>query len=441
VRLPGVWHNALSQDEVASARILGEPHFVGMLHHVVRTESTPPLWYTLGWLTHHLGVPVVDVRLLSVLFGGVLAALVYLVGRTVVRPSLAALAGALVAVGYEPVYHGSELRSYELLALLATVLCLVVLRFVDRPSPRLGVALGATVWAGLLTHYFFVYSVAAVLAWLWLDPAARSVRRRATVAIGVGGLLAAPWLPAFVAQYGHDRFWWIGGFKPRVVAVTPLRMFVPYAGQTLALAGAVLAVLAVGAVLLARSHRGRLVALLAILPTAVAAAAWAGGERTYAVRNLIETAPFVAVTLTAPLAAVRRRATIAAVAATAVTAGAVVAVTPATVPIPPYQRIARALVAEGWRPSDPVAVYGNFFSYRAPLEWYLPRQPLLDVSSLTSRACAAVFVVRRRGDDFQVEKLAHVRAVELRHATVLAALHAPPRCVRLSTNPRLEPLA
>jgi hypothetical protein len=88
-----------------------------------------------------------------------------------------------------------------------------------------------------------------------------------------------------------------------------------------------------------------------------------------------------------------------------------------------------------------VAVYGNFFSYRAPLEWYLPRQPLLDVSSLTGRSCSAVFVVRRRGDDFAVEKLAHVRASELRHTTLLAALRTPPRCVRLSTNPRLEPLA
>lgn len=444
VRLPGVWHNALSQDEVASARILTEPHFAGMLHHVVRTESTPPLWYTLGWLTHHLGVPVVDVRLLSVLFGGLLAALVFELARTVVRPSLAAIAGALAAVGYEPVYHGSELRSYELLALLATLLCVVVLRHGERPTRRLDVALGATVWAGLLTHYFFVYSIAAVVVWLWLDPSARAVRRRATVAIAAGGLCAAPWLPAFLAQYRHDRFWWIGGFKPRVVLVTPLRLFVPYAGQTLTLAVAVLVVLAIGAAVLARSGRGRLVALLAIFPTLAAGCAWAAGERSYAVRNLIETAPFIAICVAAPLAAVRRREVIAAVAATAVTAVAVVAVTRATVPFPPYQRIARALVAEGWRPSDPVAVYGNFFSYRAPLEWYLPRQPLLDVSSPTTRACAALYVIERRGDDFAVEKLAHVRVRRLEaleSATLLAATHTPPRCVRLSTNPRLEPLA
>lgn len=437
MRLPGVWQNALSQDEVASARILREPSLAGMLHRVVRTESTPPLWYALGWLVHHAGVPIVEVRLLSVLFGGLLAALVYELARTVARPGIAAFAAALAAVGWAAVYHGSELRSYELLALLATLLCLLVLRHAEQPSRRLDAALAVTVAAGLLTHYFFVYSVAAVLAWLWLDPAARQARRRATVAIAAGGLCAAPWFPAFLAQYDHDRFWWIGRFKPHVVILTPLHLFVPYAGGTLAFGIALLAVAAAGAAVLARSPRGRLVAALALAPTAVAAAAWAAGERTYTVRNLIETAPFLAIVCAAPLGAVRQRVVLAAAAATAVV---VVAVTQASVPLAQYQRIAQALVAKGWRPSDPVAIFGNVFSYRAPLEWYLPRQPLLDVSQPTDRACPMLFVVRRHGDDFSVRRLRHVRPA-LRHATLLAATRRAPACVRLSTNPRLEPLA
>jgi len=439
VRLPGVWHNALSQDEVASARILGEPGVAGMLHHVVRTESTPPLWYVLAWLTHHAGVPIVDVRLLSVLFGGLLVVVVFELGRTLVGPGLGTVAAALVAVGYEPVYHGSELRSYELLALLAAMFCLVLLRAVERPSPRVDVALGATVWAGLLTHYFFVYAVGAALLWLWVEPRARATRRRTALAVAAGGVLATPWFPAFVAQYRHDRFWWIHSFSPRVVVVTPLRLFVPYAGETVALGVAVLLVLALGVALLAGTHRGRLVAMLAVVPTAAAACAWAAGERTYAVRNLIETAPFVAVGAVAPLRLLRRPVTTAAVAATGVAAVAVVAITQAAVPHPPFQRIAHALVAEGWRPSDPVAVYGNVFSYRAPLEWYLPRRPLLDVSFPTDRACSELFVVSRRGDDFAVRRLADVRVAKLEHASLLSA--SPTSCVRVSTNPRLAPLA
>ena len=100
-RLPGIFGQALSQDEVASARILREPGFVAMLGHVARTESTPPLWYALAWLVHRAGVPLADVRLLSVLAGCGLAAVVVAAGRYVLPDGAALLAGLLVAVGNE----------------------------------------------------------------------------------------------------------------------------------------------------------------------------------------------------------------------------------------------------------------------------------------------------------------------------------------------------
>src|SRR4051794_41873126 len=68
-RLPALFTQSLSQDEVASARIIGEQTFPHLLVHVARTESTPPLWYTLAWVTHRSGVPIQDVRLLSVAAG------------------------------------------------------------------------------------------------------------------------------------------------------------------------------------------------------------------------------------------------------------------------------------------------------------------------------------------------------------------------------------
>jgi hypothetical protein len=92
--------------------------------------------------------------------------------------------------------------------------------------------------------------------------------------------------------------------------------------------------------------------------------------------------------------------------------------------------MARALVAEGWTPSQPVAVFGNFYPYRAPLEWYLPHQPVLDVSRLTSRVCKSLYVVR--GDDVQRLHLnLPIRADrELRGATILVDPVAAPSCLR-----------
>ncbi|HEV2593109.1 MAG TPA: glycosyltransferase family 39 protein [Gaiellaceae bacterium] len=440
MRLPNVWRAALSQDEVFSARILREPTLTGAVRHVIRTESTPPLWYSLGWLVHHLGVPVEDVRLLSVAFGGLLAVVVYALASELLPRGYAFVAALLVAVSYEPVAQGSELRAYALLALLAAVLGLLLLRALRSPSPKLDVAVGVTVWAGVLTHYFFVFSVAAVVAWLWLDPQARALRRRMTFAIAAAAVAAAPWLPGFLAQFRHDHYWWIKRFSWRVVLDTPMRVFAPISVRYLPVVVGVLVIVAVGAWLLARSGAaGRLTVALAFAPILLASIAWAGGLRIYAVRNLAETSPFVVIAATSALGALRRVAVPAAVAAVVATAASCVSVI--ALPPPQYQAVAKALVAAGWRPSDPIAVFGSFFRFRAPLEWYLPHAPRLDVSQPTGARCRAVFVVSPdENGDFDVTRLDRV-SPRIRHATLLAAMGSRQRCVQLSRNPRLRPLS
>jgi hypothetical protein len=446
VRLPGVYTQAFWQDEVASARILDEPTFNGMVTHVARTESTPPLWYALGWLLRQAGTPLQDVRLLSVAAGALLAALVVDVARRAVPLPFAALAGLFVAFGGELVGHGQELRSYELLALLSLLFARCLLEEIEAPSRRRELALGAAVATGGLTHYFFAFSVLAALAWLWLDRDVRAVRRRATTAIGAGGLVASLWAPVMLRQIHQGRYWWIGSFRLRSVIAVPARLFTyAYANSTggLVLSLAVLLLVAVGAARLARaSATGRLVAALALGPLAEAATVWAGGVRIFALRNLIGIAPFVAVVAVAGLAAVPRRAAV-----TVGVAAAALLVLPFT-PFaaarggtPPYNAMARQLVAEGWKPSEPVAVFGNFYLYRAPLEWYLPHRPVLDASRLSSRVCRTLFVVR--GDDVQrVHLTIAIRADRaLRGATILVDPASAPTCVRPIVSGRLAALS
>jgi hypothetical protein len=172
--------------------------------------------------------------------------------------------------------------------------------------------------------------------------------------------------------------------------------------------------------------------VLALAPVAEAALVWAGGTRVFALRNLIGIAPFVAVAAVTALAAVPRRAAVPTWAAAAALlvlpfmpfAGGVGGGTP------PYDAMARALVAKGWTPSKPVAVFGDFYYYRAPLEWYLPHRPVLDASRLTTRVCKLLFVVR--GDDVQRVRLTVPigSARELRGATILVNPAAAPSCVR-----------
>ncbi len=144
VRLPHVYSLALSEDEVASARILREPSLGSMLGRVARTESTPPLWYALGWVVHHAGLSIDGVRLLSVASGALLAAGVVAIARQLLPLRFAAVAGLLVAVGSEFAFHGYELRAYELFALLTAVFALALgrvaagARAAERRVPRRG---------------------------------------------------------------------------------------------------------------------------------------------------------------------------------------------------------------------------------------------------------------------------------------------------------------
>jgi hypothetical protein len=439
-RLPGVYTLALWEDEVASARILGERTFPSMLRHVARTESTPPLWYTLGWLVHLAGAPIRDVRLLSVLAGALLALVVFDVARRFVSLRFAAVSGLLVALGTEIVGHGSELRAYELFALVTALFGRALLDELESPSRRRELVLAVVVAAGGLTHFFFAFSVLAAVGWLWIDPGTRAMRRRATAAIVAGGLVASAWAPVMLTQYHQDRFWWIGPFRIRYVVAVPLRLFTyAYAntppGIVLSVAG--LAVVGAGCLCLARSTpAGRLIAVLALGPTIEAAVVWAGGVRIFALRNLIGTAPFVALAAGAALAALPWRRTAFAVGA-ASAAGLAALLVASTGGVLPYNTIARTLVADGWRTSQPVAVFGDFFRYRSPLEWYLPQRPVLDASRPTGRVCGTLFVIR--GDD--VERLRRVRPDTLRHATILSDPAAASSCVEPIKHGRLAALS
>jgi hypothetical protein len=371
-----------------------------MLKHVARTESTPPLWYFLGWLLHQGGAPLRDVRLLSVAAGGLLAALVVGLARRFVPLRLAAAAGVLVALGGEYVARGQELRAYEFLALFSVLLALCLLAELRAPSAKHELALAATVAGGGLTHYFFAFSVLAALIWLHVDRGAQAIARRATLAIAGGGAVAACWAPVMLRQYHQDRFWWIGPFRLRYVWAVPLRLFTAaYDNTTVgaALSSVVVAGILLGAVTLVhRSAEGRLVAALAILPVAFAGVVWASGANIFALRNLLATGPFVAIAIVAALGRLPRRA--APAAAIALCIGLAVSLEVSTANrFPRFDAIAHRLVREGWRPADPIAVFGSAFTYRSPLEWYLPRRPTLDAARSPASDCTELFVVSRSG--------------------------------------------
>ncbi|HTS74381.1 MAG TPA: hypothetical protein VMG74_11780 [Gaiellaceae bacterium] len=391
IRIPGAVRDAFWQDEVSSAKVLVAHSPVSAIRQVARVEATPPLWYALGWLANAVGVRPEWYRGLSVLAGGLLAGAVVYLARRVLPLWASVAAGLLVAFGWQFVDHGRELRAYEFLALLSVLFALAL-------ASRHEWGLAVCVVAGALTNYFFLLSVLAGVIWLWTEPTVREARRRLTGVIAVSLVPLLVWSPVIVHQYRGHRFTWIGPFNMRRVLEAFWLLFVhklptaSYARESipilllgLVLAGAV--VLWIGA------PAGRLIALMALVPFVLESLAWLAGVRIFDTRNLIGAAPFAAVALAALAARIPRPVSYAVAVAgvVLVTAGSIAA---ESTPSIPYDRAAHTLVSDGWRPGDPIVVFGDFFAFRSPLEWYLPGRPKLTLAEPSANGtCAAIFLV------------------------------------------------
>ena len=398
VRIGGVLDFAFWQDEVGAAQAMLERTPLDVALYVARFEATPPAFYVLGWAVHSLGVPIEDARVVSAIAGALLAGALVLYARRLVPLWASVLAGLSVALGYQFVFHGRELRSYELHALLCLAVAWAALAFARSPDRVRGSALVLCVAVGSLTNYFFLLSVATVVVWSWLTPLERSVKRRMTAAVALGLLPFVAWLPAMVKQYGHrGAYTYISSFRLEDVATTYWLEFVRVQPQTRILSVAVPLMLAAaviaGCVRLARrGDAGRLTALMATVPLAAGGLVWLAGPRIYDVRNMIGVGPFAAVALAALVSSLRGR--VAALTAFVAAVGMVSGfVRSDRVDPVPYDRVAGALVAQGWKPSDVIVVGGNFYAFRGPLEWYLPKRLRLALGEPGPTTCPRLFVV------------------------------------------------
>lgn len=398
VRIGGVLDNAFWQDEVGSAQAMLERTPLDVALYVGRFESTPPAFYLLGWVVHSLGFPLEEVRTVSAIAGALLAGGVVLYARSVLPLWASAIAGLSVALGWQYVFHGRELRSYELHTLLCLGLAAAALAVARSPDRRRWTALALVVAVGALTNYFFLLSLVAVLVWCWVSPIERFAQRRMTWAIAAGLVPFVAWAPAMVNQYGHrGGYTYISSFRIEDVATTYWHEFARAQPQLGLLHGAaplllVVAVL-VGCVRLAgHSDAGRLTALLATLPILVAALIWLAGPHVYDVRNLIGAGPFAAVAAAAFISSFTSRvaAPIACLAVALIVYGFIDSNSVRPVP---YDRVAQTLVALGWEPSDVIVLGGNFYAFRSTLEWYLPERPALTLGELDAIPCRRLYVV------------------------------------------------
>ena len=145
-------------DEGNSARL--SERSIPLIIEGTASDIHPPFYYlTLhGWRAL-AGDSEFSLRMLSAFLGIILVAATYALGRRLLRPGskpISVIAAFLVAINPILVYYSQETRMYELMALLAVLSSLLLIRLISSPARRelIAVLYGLCLAAGLYTHYF-----------------------------------------------------------------------------------------------------------------------------------------------------------------------------------------------------------------------------------------------------------------------------------------------
>ena len=161
--------------------------FGDMLDRIPESESTPPLYYVVGWLWAKLfGTGEIGLRSLSALCGTAFVPVMYAAAARAASVRVGLVAAGLAAVNPILVWYSQEARAYALIVLLAGLSFLLFIRLVTGDPRRRTLVLWAVVSAlALATHYFAAFLVAIEAIWLLATAA-----NRRPVAVAAAALAA-----------------------------------------------------------------------------------------------------------------------------------------------------------------------------------------------------------------------------------------------------------
>jgi mannosyltransferase len=209
-------------DEALSVNIAKLPltRIPGALRH----DGSPPLYYVLlhFWM-RIFGQSDFAVRFLSGLASvaalpAAAAAGRRLAGRRGAIAALMVLATSPFAIGY-----ATSARMYSFMMLWTLIGVLVLVRALEEPTSRRLIPVGVLTAVIIYTHYWGLYLVLLVGAWLvhemlratatprQSEAEQREIHRRVLVAMAAGCLTFLPWAPSFIFQALHTGTPWTTG--------------------------------------------------------------------------------------------------------------------------------------------------------------------------------------------------------------------------------------
>jgi mannosyltransferase len=220
LRVAGIGHQGFWFDEANTA---ADVHFSpgAMLGLLPQNETTPPLFYCLGWVWARVfGFGEAPLRALPAVTGIASVPVLYLCARKLVSRRAGLIAAALTACNPFLIWYSQEFRPYEPLVLLSALSLLAFAYALERDSTRAIVAWAVVSALALAMHYYAMLAVVPEAAWLLYE-----YRRdpRVVAAIAFVGACGVALLPLAISQNSTGNASWIAPIPllPRLGQVIP----------------------------------------------------------------------------------------------------------------------------------------------------------------------------------------------------------------------------
>lgn len=202
--------SALWLDEALSVNIASLP--IERIDDALAHDGAPPLYYVLlhGWMAI-FGATDMAVRSFSGVGSVAALPLMWLAGRRLCGREGGWVALAMMATSPFAMRYATETRMYTLVVVIVAAGFLALSSFFERPTTLRLAALMASSAALVLTHYWGLFLIGAVLIALAVH--ADGNKRRAPsswamVGVATGALALLPWLPLLIEQALHTGTPW-----------------------------------------------------------------------------------------------------------------------------------------------------------------------------------------------------------------------------------------
>ncbi len=173
----------------------------------------PPLYYWILRLWSYMfGYSLLSLRSLSILFGVLTIYAGYLfVRKAFNNEKLALIAAFFLAINPFQIQYSLEARMYTLGTFLVLISSWLLLKALEENKINLWIWYGLSVAAGLYTHYYLVFSIAAQgLYVLYIFYKNRTINFKALGSYVLAVILFLPWLPTLLTQIKRvESSYWI----------------------------------------------------------------------------------------------------------------------------------------------------------------------------------------------------------------------------------------